>query len=123
MPTNTSTADLVGDLGLAHLVRIVVVDVDDDDRELAIRSLLRSELVHPTVVGAESMAAGLAALASGDFDIALVDAELGEFSGLQLVREARARGLPTPIIVVTETRERHTGIQVLRDGGADVLQK
>ena len=46
-------------------------------------------------------ATGLEALLTGPFDVCLLDYQLGDRSGLDLLREAKARGVRLPIIMLT----------------------
>ncbi len=95
--------------------RILIVE---DEPEVAdiIRRALRAASWSPTVVDRGREA--LAALASDEYDLAVLDVGLPDLDGFAVCRAARAGGCRTPIIVLTARnalRDRVTGL----DAGAD----
>nr|WP_298690413.1 response regulator transcription factor [uncultured Dongia sp.] len=89
------------------------------DDEPAIRRFLKSSLLaHDfAVTEAGTGAAGLAALARGNFALAVVDLGLPDMDGHELVRAIRAQS-PLPIIVLS-VRDDEAGKVAALDGGAD----
>jgi len=89
------------------------------DDEPAIRRFLKSSLLaHDfAVTEAGTGAAGLAALARGNFALAVVDLGLPDMDGHALVRAIRAQS-PLPIIVLS-VRDDEAGKVAALDGGAD----
>jgi signal transduction histidine kinase len=81
-------------------MRILVVDDDPIYRETA-RMFLT--MFGRQVVLAENGAAGLARAAEGDFDVMIVDLEMPDMSGLEVIAATRAmpRQQDVPIIMVT----------------------
>jgi CheY-like chemotaxis protein len=77
-------------------LRILVVE-DDADIRTSLTGLL--QLDGHAVRAAGDGAAGLAALAAGPIDVALLDIGLPEVSGFDLARDIRARPGPTPYLV------------------------
>lgn len=76
--------------------------------------------------GVEQAADGLVgsrALENDDFDIVLLDLGLPGLHGLSLLREARQRGLGTPVIVVTATASPEMRRRAFRDGASAVMTK
>lgn len=65
----------------------------------------------------------LAALASDDYDLAILDVGLPELDGFAVCRAARARGCRTPIIVLTARNALHDRITGLDAGADDYLPK
>lgn len=63
-------------------------------------------------------AAAAVAIESSTFDLVLLDLGLPKREGLQVLREARARGDATPIIIITARDEVHSRVAGL-DAGAD----
>jgi two-component system copper resistance phosphate regulon response regulator CusR len=95
--------------------RILIVE---DEPEVAdiIRRALRAASWSPTVVDRGREA--LAALASYEYDLAVLDVGLPDLDGFAVCRAARAGGCRTPIIVLTARNalsDRVTGL----DAGAD----
>lgn len=65
----------------------------------------------------------LAALASDDYDLAILDVGLPGLDGFAVCRAARARGCRTPIIVLTARNALHDRITGLDAGADDYLPK
>jgi DNA-binding response OmpR family regulator len=61
--------------------------------------------------------------AQGHYDLMLLDLMLPGLDGLGIVRQARARGDATPILVLTARSEREKVIQLLNAGADDYLTK
>ena len=65
-----------------------------------------------------TVTAALAAVEHGPFDVLLVDYDLDDGKGDQVVRHVRARGIDVPIVAVSARPE---GNQAMIDAGADTL--
>ena len=76
-----------------------------------------------TLEHAASYAAGLQSLLSGDFAICLLDYHLGARDGLELLREAKAAGCATPVIVLTGSSHEETDLAAMDSGAADFMDK
>ena len=72
---------------------------------------------------ASNYAEGLAMLLSGDYAAGLLDYQLGERDGLQLIREATARGSRTPIIFLTAETAERVDLAAMDAGALDYLIK
>lgn len=66
---------------------------------------------------------GLARLMSGGYAACLLDYQLGERDGLQLIREAVAKGCRTPIVFLTAETARRVDIEAMNAGALDYLVK
>ncbi|MFM7752025.1 MAG: GGDEF domain-containing protein [Opitutaceae bacterium] len=66
---------------------------------------------------------GFARLLSGDYAACLLDFQLGERDGLQLIREAAARGCATPIIFLTAESGERVDLAAMEAGALDYLVK
>lgn len=66
---------------------------------------------------------GLERLASGDYAACLLDYQLGPRDGLELLREAAARGCRTPIIFLTAEASEDVDVQAMEAGALDYLLK
>jgi diguanylate cyclase (GGDEF)-like protein len=104
-------------------VRVLLVEDDDDDVVLTRAMLAESVGDRFAVDWADTRARGLAKLTSGDYDVALVDHNLGTETGIDLLREARARGCRVPVIMLTGQRDRDTDLAAMHAGAADYLVK
>jgi len=95
-------------------MRLLVVDDEAEMRELLSRNLGR---VHGVKTAATCREAE-ELLASAQFDVLLLDVMLPDGSGIELCSRLRARGVETPILLLTakgEVRSRVAGL----DAGAD----
>jgi diguanylate cyclase (GGDEF)-like protein len=104
-------------------VRVLLVDDDEDDYVLARDLLAEGFGQRFSVVWASSRAHGLARLTEGAFDVALLDYNLGNETGIDLLREVRARGCRTPVIMLTGQDDRATDLDAMHAGAADYLVK
>jgi diguanylate cyclase (GGDEF)-like protein len=71
----------------------------------------------------ETFEGGLEKLLAGGYDACLIDYQLGERDGLQLIREAVARGCHTPLIVLTAESSAPVDIEAMNAGAIDYLVK
>ena len=72
---------------------------------------------------AETYEDGLAKLLSGDYAACLLDYQLGERDGLQLIREAVARDCRTPIVFLTAEAAHRIDLEAMNAGALDYLVK
>src|SRR5262245_44136517 len=104
-------------------IRILLVD-DDEDDYIITRDLL-SEIGEMDFrldwVGTYGTA--LEAVSRADHDVYLVDFGLGERNGLDLLRDALARGCKAPIILLTGQGDHEIDLEAMKAGAADYLVK
>jgi diguanylate cyclase (GGDEF)-like protein len=72
---------------------------------------------------AETFDDGLAQLLSGAFAACLLDYQLGPRNGLELIRQAVARGCRTPIVFLTAEASERIDIEAMNAGALDYLVK
>lgn len=65
----------------------------------------------------------LAALLQRAYDVCLIDSSVGQQTGLDLLCEARQRGVSVPIIFLDEHGDRDLDVEVMQAGAADYLVK
>ena len=106
----------------AELERVSVLLLEDDasfgavvEDELGRRGILVAR--ESTVKGA------LDRIEDGGFDVALLDLELPDGSGLDVLREITEAGLPTEALVLTGHAQVETALQAMRLGAYDYLSK
>src|SRR5436309_15389863 len=87
-------------------IHVLVVDDDTNVRGLLVAVLSRSPF---TVVDAASGGEAMAHLAREEFDVALVDIQLPDHSGLDILRWARDADVDAELIVLTRSEERRVG--------------
>ena len=106
----------------ANHARILIID----DHPVVRRGLagLINEADDLTVCGeADSLSQGLALLRELKPALALVDLSLGDGHGLELIKQARAEGLTTRLLVVSMMDESLYADRVLRAGAEGYLRK
>jgi DNA-binding NtrC family response regulator len=75
------------------------------------------------VTEAASGAEGMARLGRDEFDVAVVDIQLPDHSGLEILRWARAAELDTEFVVLTGHADVETAVQAMRLGAYDFISK
>ncbi len=100
--------------------RVLVVDDDDDIRELLSLTLRHEGL---EVVAVRSGAAALVALRESGPIAALIDFQLPDMSGLELIRLARAADPDLACIAVTGQGNERVAVEIMKAGAADYLVK
>ncbi|HEX8700521.1 MAG TPA: response regulator [Myxococcaceae bacterium] len=104
-------------------VRILLVEDDEDDFVLvrdALRALSPGQMTLEWVDDAEQ---GLEAMAAGRHDVCLLDYRLGAYTGLEVLRQARERGVCLPVILLTGMSNDEVDREALEAGAADFLVK
>ncbi len=96
-------------------MRVLLVE-DEKSMAEALQALLRMEK-YETDVCADGITGG-EALESGLYDLAVLDVMLPGKSGLEVIRQARQRGIRTPVLMLTARGELEDMVAGL-DGGAD----
>ena len=105
------------------VVRVLLVEDDEDDYVLTRDLLAEGFGGRVAVEWASTRTAGLHLLTQKSFDVALLDFNLGSETGVDLLREARARGCSTPVIMLTGQDDRATDLESMHAGAADYLVK
>jgi signal transduction histidine kinase len=102
---------------------VLIIDDDEDD------CILTTDLLHDVspqgfaVDWAMTYTAGLEAIASGQYAICLVDYQLGEHTGLELVQYAQQREHPVPCILLTGRNDHAVDMEAMAAGAHDYLVK
>lgn len=105
------------------VVRILLVEDDEDDHVLTCELLSDGFGPRFTVDWVQDTTAGLERLTMRTYDAALVDYNLGSNTGIELLRDAVARGCRTPVIMLTGQNDRATDLAAMHAGAADYLVK
>ncbi len=101
-------------------IHVLVVDDDADVRGLLVSVLSRNG---SSVEEASSGTEAMAALSRGEFDVALVDLQLPDASGLDILRSARAADVDAELIVLTGHADVETAVEAMRLGAYDFIGK
>lgn len=104
-------------------VRVLLVEDDEDDYVLT-RDLLTDGFGSRLQLDwAPTCARGLQQLTEGEYDVALVDHNLGGETGIDLLRRVGDRGRRIPIIMLTGQNDRETDLLAMHAGADDYLVK
>ncbi len=104
-------------------IRILLVDDDLGDQEMTRAMLSQAQRVRYELDWASSYEEALDALQRRAHDLYLVDYLLEDRSGLDLLREARRRGIDAPVIMLTGRGSREVDLEAMEAGAADYLVK
>jgi signal transduction histidine kinase len=102
-----------------------VLLVDDDEDSYVITRHLLGEIKGEKFVlrWEKTYAGGLSALVENNVDVCLLDYLLGERTGIELLKEATAKGVKIPIILMTVRSDREFDLEAMKAGAADYLVK
>ena len=103
-----------------ELMRVLVIE---DDRETAqfLRKALK-ESGHAADI-AEDGETGLSLAQEGNYDVLIVDRMLPRLDGLSAIKELRAKGMRTPVLILSALGDVDDRVKGLRAGGDDYLTK
>src|SRR6202049_3346126 len=104
-------------------LRVLIADDDEDDYFLTRDLLLQSRRQKVHLDWAATYREALQAIERNEHDVYLFDYRLGEGDGLELLRQALARGCKAPIILLTGDDNWETDVQAMKAGAADYLVK
>jgi two-component system response regulator FixJ len=99
------------------------VHVIDDDEAMRDSLEFLFETADLPVSTYESAVAFLAGAQKGVSGCVVTDVRMPEMSGLDLLRELRARGINAPIIVITGHGDIALAVEAMKAGAADFLEK
>ena len=107
-----------------HMVRrVLLIDDDRAQARLTGAQLKHFPRDHYELEWAGTYDEGLAKLLSGQYAACLLDYQLGERDGLQLIREAISRGCRTPIVFLTSETSAKVDLEAMNAGALDYLVK
>ena len=104
-------------------INVLLVDDDEDEYVLLSEILKRAERIEYLVEWADTYAAGLEQVEHRRHDAYLVDYRLGADSGVELIRTARARGVTSPMILLTGYGDYEIDMAAMAAGAVDYLSK
>lgn len=103
-------------------LRILLVD-DHPMMRAGVRQLLQHAFITAVVGEAGSARETLAAVMNESWDIVLLDLDLPDRSGLDLLTDLKMAAPRLPVLVVSGLAEQELGLQVLRQGAAGFCSK
>jgi DNA-binding NtrC family response regulator len=103
-------------------VSILLVDDDEVDRMAVKRALKGSELQCELTESFEA-ASGIRNLKENKYDCVFLDYLLPGTDGLMLLKEVRAAGIKTPIVIITSQGDEKIAVEMMKAGASDYLVK
>src|SRR5438874_2399707 len=100
--------------------RLLLVEDTPSILQLYHEVLARLDVV---LIDAETGAGALTVLREAVPDVVLLDLELPDINGLEILRAIKARGLPSTVIVVTAHGSVKTAVEAMREGAYDFIVK
>jgi signal transduction histidine kinase len=101
--------------------RLLVVDDDELERLAMRRALDRAGAKVELVEAADGVTA--VRRAGEGFDCILLDLRLPARDGLEVVREVRAAGVHTPIVIMTASADEVVAVELMKSGATDFVVK
>ena len=107
----------------SRAVRVLLVEDDEDDYILTRDFLSESRRTTFSLDWVSTYDDAMRAMRRGEHDIYLVDFRLGEHDGLEILRDAKAFGCLSPIILLTGQSDADIDVAAMKAGAADYLVK
>ena len=104
-------------------IRVLLVDDDENDYILTRDWFSEFQMVGCQLEWIDNYQQAENAIAHNNYDIYLVDYVLGSFNGLELLRQAMAKGCSSPMILLTGQGTREIDLEAMKAGAADYLEK
>ncbi len=103
-------------------IRVLLVDDDPDYHALTSRMLARTDQTF-VLDWVGSYQEGLEVMLKREHDIYLLDYNLGQMSGLELLKQAQTHGIDAPIIMMTGQGHQGVDLEALQAGAMDYIDK
>ncbi|NMG06161.1 hybrid sensor histidine kinase/response regulator [Brasilonema sp. UFV-L1] len=103
--------------------KVLLIDDDEDDYVLTRDWFREFQVACGELEWINSYQNAIDAIVKNQYDVCLVDYRLGMRNGLELLREAIAKGCSSPIILLTGKGDREIDIEAMKAGAADYLEK
>jgi signal transduction histidine kinase len=104
-------------------VRVLLVDDDEDEYLLVRRYLSHARTGSFQVNWVPSIEAALGEMEGERYDVCLLDYQLGEQTGLELLREMRNRGYDLPVVLLTGHGSLELDLSAMESGAFEYLEK
>jgi len=103
--------------------RVLLIEDDEDDVQLVKYLFSDISVRRFQLEWVSEYEVALASIISGEFDVCLLDYQLGERTGLDVLKEALKRGCKVPIIVLTGHGDYAVDMEAMKAGASDYLPK
>jgi len=105
------------------LVRVLVVEDDPDDFLLTSEYLREARRIRFKTIHVSQAARAVTAMMEEAHDVCLLDYQLGGFTGVDVLAQARSLGYVRPAIILTGQGEDEVAESALAAGASDFLEK
>jgi diguanylate cyclase (GGDEF)-like protein/PAS domain S-box-containing protein len=106
-----------------NTLKVLLIEDDEDDYILTSDLLEEVKDTHYEIEWIAKYADALAVIQSCRHDVCLIDYRLGEETGTELMRLAKASGCPAPMILLTGQGDQEVDIEATAAGASDYLIK
>lgn len=103
--------------------KILLVEDDEDDYTLVRELLSGLSISGSSLHWVSDYDAALQALLTDQYDVCLLDYQLGSRDGLEFLREATQSGCRTPVVFLTGQGDYKLDLEAMKSGAADYLSK
>lgn len=107
-----------------HIQKLLLVEDDTDFAESLRHTIKRLEGMRYEVTTVENAEDARHELLNGGYDICIVDINLPDGNGIEIVKTARNRSIPTPAVLITGAHANHSlEIDAVMAGASDMIYK
>ena len=110
-------------MAITPSIKILVIDDNEDDREMYARALRKSLGHDIQIVEVELGHQGLEKLSNGCFDVVLLDYHLPDSNGLQFLEALKKQEQLVPIVMITGQDDHEVAARSIQLGAQDYLSK
>jgi CheY-like chemotaxis protein len=114
--------DAIKKLSNKEDINVLLVEDNPDDVEIITINLKRSSIPYIVDVAVTGNKA-LNAIEEKYYDVILLDYQLPDMTGLDLIQEIKKKDIKTPIIILTGIDEREIAVSTMKLGASDYLVK
>lgn len=107
---------------MREILKVLIIDDTDSDR-LSVRRSLRHAGFDVDITEVSDGRTAIETLRQTQFDVAFLDFKLPDGDGLDVLKEARAAGVKTPIIAFTAFGSEDVAVELMKAGATDYLSK
>ena len=104
-------------------IRVLLIEDDEDDYILVRKLLSQNTAVSYDLQWAPTYGAALEAMGKDRHDVYLLDYQLGDRTGLDLLHEMNGKGSAVPVIFLTGHADYGVDVEAMRAGASDYLVK
>ncbi|MEL0301708.1 MAG: response regulator, partial [Flavobacteriaceae bacterium] len=104
------------------MAKILIIE-DEEPIRRVLKRILLEENEHFTINEAEDGKKGLTNLLAEDYDLILCDIKMPKKDGLEVLREAKSKGVLTPFIMLTGHGNIQTAVEAMKKGAYDFIPK